>query len=160
MPSATPAPIGVASSPGQATPAAEAFAVPNAPSEARAQRAAATPAAAPQDAAAASAAAADAARLALAVAAPAPAQVPAAALELLSSVQPELPERILSRMRRDGEVTLVFRVNPDGSVADLNVQSSNNAALDAIALDAVRQWRYKPIGEARTHRVQFVFKRE
>lgn len=128
--------------------------MPNAASEARAQPAATTPAAAPQDAAA------DAARLALAVAAPAPAQVPAAALELLSSVQPELPERILSRMRRDGEVTLVFRVNPDGSVADLNVQSSNNAALDAIALDAVRQWRYKPIGEARTHRVQFVFKRE
>ena len=102
----------------------------------------------------------DPARVALAVATPVPAQQPLAALELLNAVQPELPERILSRMRRDGEVTLVFKVNPDGSVADLNVQASNSAVLDAIVLDAVRQWRYKPIAQARTHRVQFVFKRD
>lgn len=104
----------------------------------------------------------ESARVALAVASPAPPPPPPplAALELLSSVQPELPQRVLSRMRRDGEVLLVFKVNTDGTVADLNVQSSNNAALDTIALDAVRQWRYKPIAEARTHKVQFVFKRE
>lgn len=66
----------------------------------------------------------------------------------------------MRRLRRDAEVLLVFKVNPDGTVADLNVQSSSDSALDAIALDAVRQWRYKPIAEARTHRVQFVFKRE
>jgi protein TonB len=99
------------------------------------------------------------ARVALAVAPLAPA-TPPVALELVSSVEPVLPDRVRRRMRRDGEVTLAFKVNPDGSVADLNVQASSDSALDAIALDAVRQWRYKPIAEARTHRLQLVFRHE
>ncbi len=99
------------------------------------------------------------ARVALAVASPA-LPPPPVALELLNSVQPELPERLLRRMRRDAEVLLVFKVNTDGTVAGLSVQSSSDSALEPVALDAVRQWRYKPIPEARTHKVQFVFKRE
>ena len=89
----------------------------------------------------------------------APSATPAA-LELLNMVQPDLPERLRKRLRRDGEVMLVFKVNTDGSVVDLNVLSSNDPTLDEIAVDAVRQWRYKPIPEARTHRVQIVFRRE
>lgn len=97
---------------------------------------------------------------AVAAAAETPAARPPGVLELLSAVQPEVPERILGRMRRDGEVLVAFKVNPDGTVSDPNVESSNNAALDDIALEAVRQWRYKPIAQARIHRVQLVFKRE
>jgi len=85
---------------------------------------------------------------------------PPVALELVSSVEPVLPDRVRRRMRRDGEVLLAFKVNPDGSVADLNVQASSDSALDEIALDAVRQWRYKPIPEARSHRLQLVFRHE
>lgn len=154
---AAPSTPSVAASTAPATPAAAESAALSTPPLARTEPDAAAPATARQDSPAVSD---DPARVALAVATPAPAQQSQAALELLNVVQPELPERVLSRMRRDGEVTLVFKVNPDGSVADLNVQASNSAVLDAIVLDAVRQWRYKPIAQARTHRVQFVFKRE
>lgn len=102
----------------------------------------------------------DAVPVALASASPAGAAQPASALELLTAIEPELDDRMLRRMRRDGVVTLAFTVNPDGSVSDAMVQASTDAALEAISLDAVRQWRYKPIPQARTHRVQFVFKHE
>jgi TonB family protein len=97
---------------------------------------------------------------ALAAATPAPAQYPQAALRIAERGATRTarahPQPHAARRRGD----LVFKVNPDGSVADLNVQASNSAVLDAIVLDAVRQWRYKPIAQARTHRVQFVFKRD
>ena len=51
-----------------------------------------------------------------------------------------------------------FTVNPDGSVADVAVRSSSDRALDPIALDAVSQWRYKPIAAAQPHAVELVFK--
>ncbi len=98
-------------------------------------------------------------RVALAVAPLVP-RAPPVALELVSSVQPDLPDRVRRRLRRDGEVVLVFKVNTDGTVVDLNVQSSTDSALDEFAVEAVRQWRYKPILEARTHRLQLVFRRE
>ena len=51
-----------------------------------------------------------------------------------------------------------FTVNPDGSVADVAVRSSNDRALDPIAIDAVQQWRYQPIAVAQSHAVQLVFR--
>ena len=94
------------------------------------------------------------------VAAPIPAAPPAVAspLVLTAYVAPEFPERIKRRMRVDGEVVLGFTVKPDGSVADVTVRSSTEKSLEPNAIDAVRQWRYKPIDEAQLHAVQLVFR--
>lgn len=50
-------------------------------------------------------------------------------------------------MRRGGfrgEVTVQFVVDTEGRVREPSVRRSNNPMLDAPALDAVRQWRFKP----------------
>ena len=83
-----------------------------------------------------------------------------ATLELANFVEPALTERARRRLRSDGEVQLDFMVNADGSVADVVVRTSNDTSLDPVAVDAVRQWRYKPIAQAQAHGVQLVFKRE
>ena len=92
---------------------------------------------------------------------PAPAAPPPrATLQLVGYVEPELPERVRRRLRADGEVLLAFTVNADGTVADVEVRTTSDRALDPIAIDAVRQWRYQPIGAPQAHAVQLVFKRE
>ncbi len=91
---------------------------------------------------------------ALAAAAPAPSE----ALQLADYVEPALPDRVRRRLQGDGEVVVQFTVNPDGSVADASVRSSSDRALDPIALDAVRQWRYRPIATMQAHAVQLVFR--
>ncbi|MBK6865410.1 MAG: TonB family protein [Ideonella sp.] len=105
---------------------------------------------------------AQAGRLALAVAAPAPAPATEPALrqllQLADYVEPVVPERVRRRLQSDGEVVLAFTVNADGSVADLAVRSASDHALEEVALDAVRQWRYQPIATAQAHGVQLVFK--
>jgi len=83
---------------------------------------------------------------------------PRAVLQLVDYVEPVMPERLRRRLQVDGDVVVNFTVNPDGSVADVAVRSSNDRALDPIALDAVRQWRYQPIAVAQSHAVQLVFR--
>jgi len=143
-----------------------------APAEESARREVATPAPAdPPPSASVSAAAAApneqvteaTAPLQLALSQPAPSaalRAERATLELANFVEPALTERVRRRLRNDGEVQLDFMVNADGSVADVVVRMSNDTALDSIAIDAVRQWRYKPIAQAQAHGVQLVFKRE
>lgn len=105
----------------------------------------------------------------LALAAPSPPQpdpvnadVPAPAarvsLQLANYVEPVLPDRVRRRLQSEAAVVVKFTVNPDGSVADVAVRSSSDRALDPIALDAVSQWRYKPIAAAQPHAVELVFK--
>ncbi len=88
----------------------------------------------------------------------APVAASLAALELADYVEPKPPDRVLRRLQGDAEVVVHFTVNPDGSVTDASVQSSSDEALDPIALDAVRQWRYRPIAAAQAHAVQLVFR--
>ena len=89
--------------------------------------------------------------------APAPTQA-REALQLADYVEPLLPDRLRRRLQGDGEVVLTFTVNTDGSVADVAVQSSSERALETVALDAVRQWRYRPIASAQAHAAQLVFR--
>jgi TonB family protein len=86
------------------------------------------------------------------------APVPAVTLQLEGYVEPQLPERIRRRLQADAEVVVNFTVNPDGSVTEPSVRSSSDRSLNEIALDAVRQWRYRPIAAAQGHAVQLVFR--
>lgn len=62
---------------------------------------------------------------------------------LLKTVAPKYPvaER---RARKTGTVHVAFIIELDGKVSDAKVISSTDPVFDAPALDAVRQWRYKP----------------
>jgi protein TonB len=67
--------------------------------------------------------------------------------------QPRYPQELL-RARRRGTVYVVFHVDEAGRVAEAKVQRSTDAAFDAPALDAVRQWRFEP-GTRNGRKVQF-----
>jgi TonB family protein len=81
-------------------------------------------------------------------------------LKLVRYVEPDVPARLRGRVRANSEVTVTFRINPDGSVSDVDVRNTSNKALDPVVLDAVKQWRYEPVAEARIHAVQLVFNLE
>jgi periplasmic protein TonB len=82
---------------------------------------------------------------------------PPAALELVSDHALVLPELVYAGLRQVAELEVQFTVNPDGSVSDVSVQSSNNPSVEPTALEAVRAWRFKPIAQAQVHSVQLVF---
>lgn len=86
------------------------------------------------------------------------APLPLTPLQLADYVEPTLPDRVRRRLQADGEVVVDFTIHPDGSVADAAVRSSSDRALDPIAIEAVRQWRYRPIAAAQAHAVQLVFR--
>ena len=89
----------------------------------------------------------------------APAEVqPRAAPKIVGYVAPVLPDRVRRRLQGDGEVVLDFVVNPDGTVRDVAIRSASDKALETVAIDAVRQWRYEPIATAHAHGAQLVFK--
>lgn len=79
-------------------------------------------------------------------------------LKLVQLVEPSLSSMVMRRMRSDAEVVVGFTVNADGTVSDVAVRSSPMKALDDAVVEAVSQWRYEPIGEARTHAVQLVLR--
>jgi TonB family protein len=66
-------------------------------------------------------------------------------LQRVHSVAPEFPE--LARQRDiTGYVDLEFTVLSDGSVANVTVvKSQPSGVFDKSAVDAVRQWRYRPL---------------
>lgn len=79
-------------------------------------------------------------------------------LKLAQLVEPSLPNSLMRRLRSDVEVVVGFTVNADGSVSDVAIRSSPMRALDASIVEAVSQWRYEPIREARAHAVQLVLR--
>ncbi|KFN46655.1 energy transducer TonB [Arenimonas metalli] len=84
----------------------------------------------------------------------------AAAVEprLISAPPPRYP---LTAMRRklEGQVTLEFTVQPDGSVSSPRVVSATpEGVFDEAALVAVSRWRFEPMPRAVTTRRQLQFK--
>jgi protein TonB len=65
------------------------------------------------------------------------------ATRVLSSRFPDYPED-LRRAGIEGPVVVRFTVEPDGSVSDPAVQGSPPPRLAALALDAIRQWKFAP----------------
>jgi TonB family protein len=73
--------------------------------------------------------------------------LPAAApnkLELLASVEPEFPGRLV-RTLGAGKVVVQFEVAADGTVSQVDVVQSSHRGLDASAVAAVKQWKFKPM---------------
>jgi len=62
---------------------------------------------------------------------------------VLSSPFPDYPPH-LRRAGVEGRVVVRFTVEPDGSVGDPAVQGTAPPQLAALALDAIRQWRFTP----------------
>lgn len=61
---------------------------------------------------------------------------------LLKTVNPEY-SKDLRKQRVQGMVTLSVRINKEGDVAGVTL-ISGHTALGQIAIDAVKQWKYKP----------------
>lgn len=87
-----------------------------------------------------------------------PAVLPLLPLKLAQLVEPSLPESVMRRLNRDVAVEVGFTVNADGSVSGVAIRSSPMKALEASIVEAVGQWRYEPIREARAHAVQLVLR--
>jgi TonB family protein len=78
-------------------------------------------------------------------AAQASAVVGAGSLQRLEFVAPKFPAATRNRSM-SGWVELEFTVNTDGSTGDIVVTNSNpRKTFDAAAMNAVREWRYKPV---------------
>ncbi|MCS7337428.1 MAG: energy transducer TonB [Verrucomicrobiae bacterium] len=63
--------------------------------------------------------------------------------ELISSVPPRYPPE-LRKARVEGLVTLVFVVDETGRVVDARVESSTRPEFERPALEAIRNWKFRP----------------
>lgn len=77
-------------------------------------------------------------------ASPPPAPAAPIKLELLSSVEPEFPSRLV-RTLGAGKVVVEFEVAADGTVTQAQAVQSSHRGLEAPAINAVKQWKFKPM---------------
>ena len=81
----------------------------------------------------------------LVLARPAAVRVSSGVIAGMALSQPPPVYPAIARARHlQGVVVLHARIGKDGSIQDLEVVYSPDPALSAAAMDAVRQWRYKP----------------
>jgi len=66
-------------------------------------------------------------------------------IRLLRRVQPLYPPMMQSA-RISGAVVLDAIIHADGTIGDVTVLQSSNPAFTRSAIDAVKQWKYSPIG--------------
>jgi protein TonB len=77
-------------------------------------------------------------------------------LIMIKSADPEFPVATMRRLRK-GEVEVKFEVGADGAVAAVTVMKTTNPSLNAAAMEAVRQWRFKPTPRGHTAMVDLAF---
>ena len=77
-------------------------------------------------------------------------------LIMIKSADPEFPIAAMRRLRK-GEVEVKFEVGPDGVVDVVTVMKTSNASLNSAAVEAVRQWRFKPTPKGHTALVDLAF---
>lgn len=77
--------------------------------------------------------------------------------ELLHMVEPVVTPRLLEQLTRP-DVTVEFIIQKDGRVSGVQVLPPVPRPLVQFVIEAVEQWRFAPLPEARPHRVQLVFK--
>jgi TonB family protein len=66
-------------------------------------------------------------------------------ITLLKKVQPVYPPMMQSA-KMQGNVVLDAIIHSDGTIGDVTVLSSTNEAFARSAIDAVKRWKYAPIG--------------
>ena len=94
--------------------------------------------------------------------APPPIDIPVAEEEpdpgliMIKSADPEFPMATMRRLRK-GEVEVKFEVGPDGVVDVVTVMKTTSASLNPAAVEAVRQWRFKPTPKGHTAMVDLAF---
>jgi TonB family protein len=66
-------------------------------------------------------------------------------ITLLKRVQPVYPG-VFQSARVPGQVTLDAIIHSDGTIGDITVLRSTNDAFARSAIDAIKQWKYAPIG--------------
>ena len=77
-------------------------------------------------------------------------------LIMIKSADPEFPISTMRRLRK-GEVEVKFEVGPDGVVDVVTVMKTTSASLNNAAVEAVRQWRFKPTPKGHTALVDLAF---
>jgi TonB family protein len=77
-------------------------------------------------------------------------------LILVSAVDPQFAPATMRRLRK-GAVEVRFEVSPEGQVTDVTVLKTTHRTLDQTALDAVRQWKFKPGPVGHTASVELAF---
>ncbi len=85
-----------------------------------------------------------------------PAPEPDPGLIQVKSVSPEFPTSVVERIHR-GHVEVRFEVEPGGTVVDADVVESSNSHLNNAAVNAIKQWRFKPTPASHTALVNLVF---
>ena len=75
---------------------------------------------------------------------------------MTKSADPEFPPATMRRLRK-GEVEVKFEVGPDGVVDVVTVMKTTHASLNTAAVEAVRQWRFKPTPKGHTALVALAF---
>jgi periplasmic protein TonB len=76
---------------------------------------------------------------------------------LVNMVEPSIAANAQDELARLGEVELEISLRPDGTVATVQPISRIPRVLQRPIVSAVEQWRYEPLGVARTFRVQLAF---
>ena len=82
--------------------------------------------------------------------------VPDPGLVQIASVQPDFPSAIVQLVHK-GNVEVKFEVEPGGTVVAASVVESSHPRLNAPALRAIKQWRFKPTPKSHTALVNLVF---
>jgi TonB family protein len=77
-------------------------------------------------------------------------------LIMVKSADPEFPMATMRRLRK-GEVEVKFEVGPDGVVDVVTVMKTTSQSLNAAAIAAVKQWRFKPTPRGHTAMVELAF---
>jgi TonB family protein len=66
-------------------------------------------------------------------------------ITLVRKVQPVYPA-VMQSARINGQVVLDAIIHADGTIGDVTLLRSTNEAFTRSAIDAVKQWKYTPIG--------------
>ena len=75
---------------------------------------------------------------------------------MIKSADPEFPIATMRRLRK-GEVEVKFEVGTDGVVDVVTVMKTTSPSLNNAAVEAVRQWRFKPTPKGHTALVDLAF---
>ena len=74
-----------------------------------------------------------------------PVRLGSGGITLVRKVQPVYPA-VMQSARVSGQVQLDAIIHADGTIGDVTVLRSTNGVFAQFAIDAVKQWRYTPIG--------------